>query len=317
MSVRDSFYTDLKGVTGEIGRRGVAKNYLFSCVITLPDIILSKFSNELNALQLRIETASIPPRQVMTVQQRYYGPPRYLPYAVMYQPMTLTVNLSDTMRERELFMAWQDLSVSGGHTGSFRSSMGSGRRMAEYDSTYYDEITGTIDVYQFPESPSAQGASSERNLLQTIVGTAQAVGFDPSILTSPLGFDIGLGEARRKIRPSYHVKLEEAFPTFVQPIDMNWGGAEAAKLSVELTYHRAVEEHSEITAGRSGFDLSKAIRQGVNAFNRFAPTLSLIRGQGLGGGIRAIGQAVTAGTSSTLGTIGTQAAGRGSSFKLF
>lgn len=313
----DSFYTDMKGVTGEIGRRGVAKNYLYSCVITLPDIIRSKFMNEQFAMQLRIEHAQIPPRQVMTAQQRYYGPPRYIPYAVMYQPMQLTINLSETMLEREVMMTWQDLAVSGGHLGSVRSSMGRGGGVAEYDATYYDDIVGTVEIYQFPESPQFQGAGgAAKGLLQTIIGTAQAVGFDPTLITRPLGFDIGLGESRRAIKPSYHIKLEEAFPTFVQGIDMDWSNGEAAKLNVEMTYYRSIEKHSESSVGSSGFDLAKMVRQGVNLFNRFTPTLSLIKGQGLGGGMRAMVDSIGSGPRATLGSIGAPL-GRGSSFKLF
>ncbi len=312
-----STYTDLKGITGEVGRRGIAKNYLYSCVITLPEAIKSKYMNEQFAMQLRIERAQIPPRQVMTAQQRFYGPIRHIPYAVMYQPMNISINLSETMLEREVMMAWQDLAVSGGSTGTVRSSMGSGGAVAEYDATYYEEIVGTVEIYQFAESPQFQGAGgASRGLLQTILGTAQAVGFDPTLITRPLGFDIGLGESRRAIKPAYTIKLEEAFPTYVQTIDMGWDMNEAAKLNVELTYYRALEKHDESSIGSAGFNLAKMVRQGVNLFNRFSPTLSLIKGQGLGGGMRAMVDSVGSGPRATFGSYGA-AAGRGSSFKIF
>ena len=324
MSVNESFHVDLKGFTGEVGRRGVAKSYLFSCVITLPKIIQNEFLNEVNAIQLRIEDVQIPPRQAMTVTSRYYGPPRYIPYGVMYQPITLTVSLSDTMREREVFMRWQDLAVSGGSNASMRSSMGSGGMTAAYDTTYYKDLIGHIDIYQFPDSPAFQGGSGNRGLLQTIIGTAQAIGFDPTLITSPLGFDIGLGERRRKISPSYHFKLEECFPTFIQPIDMNWGAGEAAKMRVEITYHRATEQQSELKSGSSGFELAKMVRQGINIFNRFSPAFSLIKGQGLSGGLRALAGSSGSNLSSPFGTLGASiggslsgSGGTKNSFKVF
>lgn len=322
MSIRDSFHVDLKGFTGEMGRRGVAKSYLFSCVIDLPGIIKNEFLNEINAIQLRVEDIQIPPRQAMTVTSRYYGPPRYIPYGVMYQPITLTVSLSDTMLEREVFMRWQDLAVSGGFSASMRSSMGSGSIPAGYDTTYYKDLIGHIDIYQFPDSPAFQGGSGNRGLLQTIIGTAQAIGFDPTLITSPLGFDIGLGERRRKISPSYHFKLEECFPTFIQPIDMNWGAGEAAKMRVEITYHRVTEQQSEKSGSAgAGFELAKMVRQGMNIFNRFSPAFSLIKGGGLGGGLgggirlglggglRALAGSSGSNLSNPLGTLGASIGG--------
>ena len=277
---------NINGFSSDVGRRGGAKPYLFSVIVTLPPQIATKFSVN-SVLPLRIEQASLPTRSLMTIDQRYHGPVRRIPYSVMYQPMNLTVLLSDTMIEREIFMAWQDLALSGGASASYRKSAGQGSMVAQFDASYYDSYVETVEIMHFPEMPSSQGKGEDTSLLGGASSTAQALGFDPSLITNPLGFNVGLNERSRSVNPTYRVTLSEAYPSNVHDVPLSWGADDAARLSVEMTYFYAMETHTETKALQSEFGFAKQLRQGMNMLNRFAPALSLFKKEGIMGGSRA------------------------------
>ena len=177
----------------ELVKHGTAKAHNFSVIITPPagvDEIMQKLGVQ-SWLPLRIESVNLPSRSLMTFEQRYHGPTRFMPYSMIYTPVTLSIILSETMIEREFFMAWQDLVISvprGPNTTRKNPSdvlTGGGR----YDTTYYDESIkhGVLEIRQFAESPTGQGAKADNSLLNNIIGVAQAVGLDPSQIANPLG----------------------------------------------------------------------------------------------------------------------------------
>ena len=115
----------------EIGKSGVAKTSDFVVEITAPT---KAFSSVAQSMMLRIEQVSIPSRTLTTFQQNYYGPPRDIPYRFVTSPITLTILLSEDMREREFFMQWQDLFI-----GNRRSPISLDSN-AIYDCGYFKEL---------------------------------------------------------------------------------------------------------------------------------------------------------------------------------
>ena len=97
--------------TSELNKRGAAKAHNFAVAITPPDKLKPLFA-DVSWLPMRIEAVNLPSRSLMTLEQRYHGPIRYIPYSVIYTPVTMTILLSDNMMEREMFLAWQDLAIS-------------------------------------------------------------------------------------------------------------------------------------------------------------------------------------------------------------
>ena len=77
---------------------------------------------------------------------------------------------------------------------------------------------------------------------------------------------------------------------------MNWSDDQIAKLQVEMRYTYMTEKHP-------GSDIPGAIqksmlRQGIEAFQRFSPVFSLVKGQGVGGAIRAAAQSTGSGIAN-------------------
>ena len=94
--------------SAEIAKTGVARTSNFLVEIGAPGNLLNEVSR---SMPLRIEQVSIPSRTLTTFAQNYYGPPREIPYRYTSSPVSLTILLSEDMREREFFMQWQDLFV--------------------------------------------------------------------------------------------------------------------------------------------------------------------------------------------------------------
>jgi hypothetical protein len=75
------------------------------------------FSNILNryglegGMRFRIESLNLPGRTLTTLDQNYNGPVRKIPYRFTQQPVSFSIILSKDMREREVFMKWQDFHV--------------------------------------------------------------------------------------------------------------------------------------------------------------------------------------------------------------
>jgi len=93
--------------SAEIAKSGVARTSNFLVEIGAPEGLLI----DTKSMPLRIEQVSIPSRTLTTFAQNYYGPPREIPYRYTSAPVSLTILLSEDMREREFFMQWQDLFV--------------------------------------------------------------------------------------------------------------------------------------------------------------------------------------------------------------
>lgn len=274
--------------TSELNKRGAAKSHNFAVALHPPPKLMKLFPSGVDWLPLRIEAVNLPSRSLMTLEQRYHGPVRYMPYSVIYTPVTLTVILSDNMIEREMFMAWQDIgaSVPDGPKDLESPRRGNFGTPGKYDSSYYDDIKGTVEIYQFPEMPGLQGrGGGGGGLLGTISGVAAAVGFDPSIISRPLGFDIGSmfgGSSVPSIKHTGKITLNEAYPRTVNEVSMNWASDEIAKLQVEIMYFDFEEDFvKKIPDAGGGDDFAGNIRKGLNMINKFKPAVSgLIKGGG-------------------------------------
>jgi hypothetical protein len=284
--------------TSELSKHGVVKASDFSVIITAPPAV----SNGAESwLPLRIEAVNIPSRTLMTIEQRYHGPTRFMPYSFIHTPVSLTVILSEDMRERDFFMRWQDLAVTKDGMGLARTSSVPDPSGGGYDSNYYDDAVkpGRVEIQQYPGSAEA----GDTGTLGAALGVARSIGLDPTIITRPLGFDIGLTPAAKPPKPKTKILLNECFPRTVQDLSMNWAnGDELAKLQVELVYFDITEVYEGPEDGGNGFGDSSTglpgmIRKGVNTLNKFRPLISGIRS----GGMK---NAVVGGAGSSLGNAG-------------
>ena len=278
----------------ELGKGGTAKPYLFSVIISPPSKLLTEMKATQVALQLRIEKVSMPRRAIETIgNTQFHGPERKIAYAMTYSNVNLEIILSENMIERELFMRWQDAMFAndrpagGADFGGHRRGEGS-----LYDSAYFDDYKGTLEIFQYAESPAYQGVQSKQGLIDTIIGTAQAIGFNTSAITSPFGINLGIGgEKKRDVKPCYTITLEEAYPISISDVGLDWGGSDSAKLNVEMQFRTITEKHSGAVDPKAQGGLASLVRNGINTLNAFRPAISLIKNNGLGGALNAGGNA--------------------------
>jgi hypothetical protein len=288
---------DIDSFAAELGKYGTAKPYLFSVIISPPPG--ADLGIPTDAMMLRIESVSMPRRSLMTIDQRHYGPTRKIPYMIDdYATINVEVIMSEDMREREFFMRWQDLFVSGGL--SWNNSARITGQNNNYDSSYYDECFGRVNINQYAESPAFQGVQqSKGGLLDTIIGTAQAVGINTSAITNPFGINLGINsQSSRSVKPCYEITLNEVYPISIQEVQMSWSNEGMAKLNVELQYRTIQEKNNIQQATTAGRGLADLVRSGINTLNAFRPALGVISKQGLGG---AIGGGLQSTSSSALG----------------
>ena len=100
-----------------------------------------------NGMRFRIESLNMPGRTLTTLDQNYHGPTRAIPYRYSQQPVSLSIILSKDMREREVFMRWQDFFV-----GNARNNVSQQSVFAPFDTRYYHDGVGTIKILQYSYS---------------------------------------------------------------------------------------------------------------------------------------------------------------------
>lgn len=276
--------------SAEIGKRGVAKPNYFSVMLTVPNSIRGFF--ETSHIPLRIESASLPARSLMTTEQRYHGPTRKIPYMFQTEPMRLRVLLSENMIEREIFMAWQDMAISAGGRASYRRAMGRPLKVGGFDSTFYDEMIGQVDIMQFAESPKYQTPSAVSAASSVIRGGADLQSLVGDVISAfnPLNQNIFNAPGDRTVFPQYQIKLTEAYPIAIDDVELDWGADGAAKLNVQMQYFTAEEKHPDALPFGELYGLESLLRGTVNALDRFSPLISLFTQNGLSGGVRGLTQ---------------------------
>lgn len=100
-----------------------------------------------DGMRFRIESLNMPGRTLTTLDQNYHGPTRAIPYRYSQQPVSLSVILSKDMREREVFMRWQDFFV-----GNARNNINQQSVFSPFDTRYYHDGIGTIKILQYSYS---------------------------------------------------------------------------------------------------------------------------------------------------------------------
>jgi hypothetical protein len=166
-----------------------------------PSNVLRRFGLD-EGMQFRIESLNIPGRTLTTFDQNYHGPARAIPYRYSQQPISLSIILSKDMREREVFMRWQDFLVGHNRSNHERSNV-----VAPFDTKYYQDGIGTIKIVQYSYpiiDQFSQGPGQEYKIHTEIV-------------------------------------LHEAYPIAVNDIQMAWGDEGYGKLQVEMRYFYTTE----------------------------------------------------------------------------
>jgi hypothetical protein len=139
---------NVNNLVSSINKTGVAKTSHFEVQITgASDTYLEE------AMMTRIDSVEIPGRSLMTAEHKFtnYGPLNKVPYGGQtYGDLTISVIMSEDMREKEYFELWQNKIVNTGafETGDNRFTK-RGYSQSKFNPKYFDDYLGTIVIRQY------------------------------------------------------------------------------------------------------------------------------------------------------------------------
>jgi hypothetical protein len=139
---------NVNNLLSSINKTGVAKTSHFEVQITgAGDASLEQ------GMMSRVDTCELPGRSLMTAEHKFsnYGPLNKVPYGGQtYTDATMSIIMSEDMREKEYFEVWQNKIVN---TGAFESGSGQsdfyGYVQSKFNTKYFDDYLGTITIRQY------------------------------------------------------------------------------------------------------------------------------------------------------------------------
>jgi hypothetical protein len=139
---------NVNNLVSSINKTGVAKTSHFEVQITgAGDAVLEE------SMVARVDAVDIPGRSLMTAEHKFtnYGPLNKVPYGGQtYGDLTISIIMSEDMREKEYFEVWQNSIVN---TGAFE--IGSTQRdfygytQSKFNTKYFDDYLGTVIIRQY------------------------------------------------------------------------------------------------------------------------------------------------------------------------
>lgn len=146
-------------LTSQLNKSGVAKASHFEVQVMLPPIGGNSFvgpsrafdDSVMRGLTFRVESCEIPGRTMATTEHRFrnYGPVNKIPYSQIYGDVTMTILMSEDLREKEAMEIWQDTIQN---TGTFIEEYDRTAGVVPYNTRYFDDYTGTVIIRQYGEA---------------------------------------------------------------------------------------------------------------------------------------------------------------------
>jgi len=135
---------NVNNLISSINKTGVAKTSHFEVQVTgAGDAGLE------NSMMARTDTIDLPGRSLMTAEHKFtnYGPLNKVPYGGQtYGDLTMSVILSEDMREKEYFEIWQNSIVN---TGAFDLGVFPQNALSKFNTKYFDDYLGTVTIRQY------------------------------------------------------------------------------------------------------------------------------------------------------------------------
>ena len=191
---------------------GFGVSSAFDCFIELPPGLQFKGFSTAD-LRFRIDQVSIPGRVVEQTPFKVYGQPHKIVTGATYAAITLNIICSPDLRERELFMAWQDLMV-----GSHRTKFLDGEEVQdEFDIGYPKGPTGyksagiTINQYiQVEEIPEPVYRVNLVDAYPSNVGTIPMNWAQQEVQTISVNIDFRYFQDKSKELPAFADRRRQA-----------------------------------------------------------------------------------------------------------
>jgi hypothetical protein len=233
---------NVNNLVSSINKTGIAKTSHFEVQITgAGDSVLEE------AMMTRVESIELPGRSLMTAEHKFsnYGPVNKVPYGGQtYGDATLSIILSEDMREKEYFEIWQNSMVNTGafEVGGSQQDFVGGYVQSKFNTKYFDDYFGTVTIRQY-------GSAGDLRSIHT---------------------------------------LNEAYPLIINPITMNWGTDEVAKMSVTLAYRNYRTTFFKQDQPGLGFGFSFSLGPGGVSASARLPGIGDISGTLNKGGLKTV-----------------------------
>ena len=135
---------NVNNLVSSINKTGIAKASHFEVQITgAGDVSLEE------SMMARIDTVDLPGRSLMTAEHKFtnYGPINKVPYGGQtYGDLTMSIILSEDMREKEYFEVWQNQIVN---TGAFDLGVIPQNALSKFNTKYFDNYLGVVTIRQY------------------------------------------------------------------------------------------------------------------------------------------------------------------------
>lgn len=135
---------NVNNLVTSLNKTGIAKTSHFEVQITGADDSAIE-----EGLMARVDSCELPGRSLMTAEHKFtnYGPLNKVPYGgQVYTDSSMTIILSEDMREKEYFEYWQNKIVN---TGAFEQTNRDGAVMSKFNTKYFINYTGTVTLRQY------------------------------------------------------------------------------------------------------------------------------------------------------------------------
>jgi hypothetical protein len=134
---------NVNNLVSSVNKTGVAKTSHFEVQITAGD------GTTESGMMARTDTIDLPGRSLMTAEHKFtnYGPINKVAYGGQtYGDITMSIILSEDMREKEYFEIWQNSMVN---TGAFDTGVVPQNALSKFNTKYFDDYIGTVVIRQY------------------------------------------------------------------------------------------------------------------------------------------------------------------------
>lgn len=123
--------SNINEIFSSVFATGLAYSNRFEVLINYPPAFTSISNDSARQLAVRCDAITVPGRGFSTTPYRFYGPARNMPYEPLYSgELTMSVIVSDDLRERAFFESWMDAVCS----------------QNNYKFNYYDQYTAPLII---------------------------------------------------------------------------------------------------------------------------------------------------------------------------
>jgi len=166
-----------------LSRGGIAKSSHFDIQFTAPKGLLESSAN-LRDLSIRCDSVSLPNRASASTPIKYYGNVKKHYYGTIDPtPITVTIILSENLKERDLFLSWQDIAL-----GKIRKPFNA-PRLGNFNVGYYADYVSNINIRKFNEAGKLVMITKLVEAYPSIVGEGAMSWSDESIMRLNVTFD--------------------------------------------------------------------------------------------------------------------------------